>query len=101
MFHERSCGSVGRPRVPASSLQLKYATLCGISSVGVIQGGLFCDIIDSPHGTFYLDKESFTNYVDKILSFFDHLPPSVDIFYFMNVDKKWTFWTTYPCRRSL
>ena len=24
----------------------------------------------------------------KILAFFDHLPPSVDIFYFMNVDKK-------------
>ena len=25
-------------------------------------------------------KGSFTNYVDKILAFFDHLPPSVDIF---------------------
>ena len=34
---------------------------------------------------------SFTNYVDKILAFFDHLPTSVDIFYGMNVDKKWTF----------
>ena len=40
-------------------------------------------------------KGSFTNYVDKILAFFDHLPPSVDIFYGMNVYKKWTFWTTY------
>ena len=29
----------------------------------------------------------FTNYVDKILAFFDHLPPCVDIFYGMNIDK--------------
>ena len=36
-------------------------------------------------------KGVFTNYVDKILAFFDHLPPSVYIFYLMNVDKKWTF----------
>ena len=28
-----------------------------------------------------LIKGSFTNYVDKILSFLDHLPPCVDIFY--------------------
>ena len=34
-------------------------------------------------------KGSFTNYVDKILAFFDHLPPYVDIFYGINVDKKW------------
>ena len=25
------------------------------------------------------DKGAFTNYVDKILAFFDHLPPSVDM----------------------
>ena len=43
-----------------------------------------------------LGKGSFTNYVDKVLAFFDHLPPSVDIFYLMNVDKKQHFWTTYP-----
>ena len=36
-------------------------------------------------------KGSFTNYIDKILAFFDHLPPCVDIFCSMNVDKKWTF----------
>ena len=30
-------------------------------------------------------KGSFTTYVDKILAFFDHLPPCVDIFYGMNV----------------
>ena len=30
----------------------------------------------------------FTNYIDKIFAFFDHLPPCVDIFYGMNVDKK-------------
>ena len=32
------------------------------------------------------------HYVDKILVFFDHLPPCVNIFYDMNVDKKkWKF----------
>ena len=31
---------------------------------------------------------AFTNYVDKILASFDHLPPCVDIFYGINVDKK-------------
>ena len=38
-------------------------------------------------------KGLFTNYVDKILTFFDHLllPPCVDIFYCINVDKKWTY----------
>ena len=36
-------------------------------------------------------RGSFTNYVDKILDFFDPLPTYVDIFYGMNVDKKWTF----------
>ena len=40
---------------------------------------------------FLLIKGSFTNYVGKILAYFDHLPPSIDIFYGMNVDKKWTF----------
>ena len=38
-----------------------------------------------------LNNGAFTNYVDKILALFDYLPPSVDIFYIMNVDKKWTF----------
>ena len=38
----------------------------------------------------------FTNYVDKFLPFIDHIPPCVDIIYFMNVDKYWYFWTTYP-----
>ena len=38
----------------------------------------------------------FTNYVEKILAFFDHLPPCVDIFYGINVVKKsGHFWTTY------
>ena len=31
---------------------------------------------------------SFTNYVDKMLAFLDHLPPCVDVFYFIIVDKK-------------
>ena len=49
-------------------------------------------------------KGSFTNYVDKILAFFDYLLPSDDIFYLMNVDKKWTFFDHLPpssCKRSL
>ena len=36
--------------------------------------------------------------------FFDHLPPCVDIFYAMNVDKKWTVLDHLPtssCKRSL
>ena len=36
-------------------------------------------------------RGSFTNYVDKSLAFFDHLPPTVDIFNGIMVDKKWTF----------
>ena len=39
---------------------------------------------------------SITNYVDTIMAFLTtYLPPFVDIFYGMNVDKKWTFLTTY------
>ena len=50
---------------------------------------------------YVIHKGVFTNYVDKILAFFDHLPPSVDIFYGINVDKKSIFSTTYPsCKRS-
>ena len=30
------------------------------------------------------------------LAFFDHLPPSVDIFYGMNIDKKSILLTNYP-----
>ena len=37
---------------------------------------------------------AFTNYVDKFLPFFDLT--YVDIFYFINIDIKSTFWTTYP-----
>ena len=32
-----------------------------------------------------------TKYVDKIMAFFDDLPPCVDIFYGMNVDKNGHF----------
>ena len=38
----------------------------------------------------------FTNYVDKFLAFFDHLPPCVDIFYLINVDKNKTFLDYLP-----
>ena len=42
-------------------------------------------------------RGAFTNYVENILAFFfDHLPPCVDIFYGMNVEKKWTFLDHLP-----
>ena len=50
------------------------------------------------------DKGSFTNYVNKTLAFFDHLPTYVDIFYGMNVDKKWALLDHLPnviCERPL
>ena len=40
---------------------------------------------------FFLGTISVTNYVDKILAFFDILLPSIDIFYGINVDKKLKF----------
>ena len=36
-------------------------------------------------------KGAFTNYVDKFFAFFDHLSPSVDIFYLIMVDKSRNF----------
>ena len=56
--------------------------------------------LECPHGSKFEKKSryfrlklmgSFTNYVDKILVFFDYLPTCIDIYYGMNVDKKWTF----------
>ena len=65
---------------------------------------LIC-ISNNALSAFLPGRGSFTNYVDKILAFFDHLPPCVDIFYGMNVvDKKWTFFYHLPtssCKRSL
>ena len=49
-------------------------------------------------------KGSFTNYVDKILAFFDHLFPNIDIFYGIIVDRNWTFLYHLPtssCKHSL
>ena len=37
------------------------------------------------------DEESFNNYVDKIVSFFDHLPTSTWTFFTLNVDKNGYF----------
>ena len=52
----------------------------------------------------YLIRGVVTNYVDKFLSFVDHLPTYVDIFYLINVDKKSTFLDYLPtssCQHSL
>ena len=46
---------------------------------------------NSSRTTVQWPKGAFTNYVDKFMTFFDHLPPYVDIFYGINVDKKRTF----------
>ena len=35
-------------------------------------------------------------YVEKISAFFDHLPPCIDIFYGMTIDKKWRFLDHLP-----
>ena len=45
------------------------------------------DTIFCLNKVYILPKEAFFNYVDKILSFFDHLAPNVDIFYLIRVDK--------------
>ena len=39
-------------------------------------------------------NRSFTNYVDKILVFFDHLPTVTWKFFTLNLDKNGHFWTT-------
>ena len=51
----------------------------------------------------HFDKGVFTNYIDKSLALFDHLPPCVDIFYLISQH----FWTTHKpllvnlvCERS-
>ena len=36
----------------------------------------------------------------QFFGLFDHLPSCVDIFYLINIDKKFTFWTTYPPQLS-
>ena len=49
-------------------------------------------------------KGAFTNYLDEFLAFFDHLPPCVDIFYLINIDKNKTFLDYLPtssCKSSL
>ena len=51
--------------------------------------------------TFKASKGLFTNYVDKILAFSDHLPPCVEIFYGTIVDKKTTYLPTSSCKHSL
>ena len=50
----------------------------------------FDDIVDFPH------RGPFNNYVDKILTFFDHLPISTWTSFTLNVDKMKQFLTTYP-----
>ena len=40
-------------------------------------------------------KESFNNYVDNILLFFDHLPTSKWILFNLNLDKNINFFTTF------
>jgi hypothetical protein len=49
-------------------------------------------------------EQGVTNYVDKFLAFFDHLPRSVDIIYGVNVYKNATFLDYLPpssCKHNL
>ena len=57
-------------------------------------GGIFAPI--SPNVQNLPSKGPFKNYIDKILAFFDHLPPSIDIFYLMDVVKKSTILDYLP-----
>ena len=61
--------------------------------LGIQKGNLYFNHFNLKRVSFCRNfcKGSFTKYVDKILSFLDHLPPCVDIFYGMNVDKKCIF----------
>ena len=43
-----------------------------------------------------LARDHLQTTLTSFCPFFDHLPPSVDIFYLMNVDKNRHFLTTYP-----
>ena len=45
---------------------------------------------------------AFNNYVDQIFTFFDPLPPCVDSFYILSMDKNRHFWPFSPssCPRS-
>ena len=59
-------------------------------------------VLFKAHIVCIIGKGAFFNYVDKI--FFGHLPPYVDIFYLIRVDKKPTFLDYLPtssCQRSL
>ena len=51
----------------------------------------------------YIKFRGRSKHVDKILALFDHLPPSLDIYYLIKVDKKSTFSDYLPlssCKRS-
>ena len=43
----------------------------------------------------------FANYTDKLLALFDHLPPNIDIFYLINIDKKFIIFGLFTHPGSL
>ena len=113
----QTCASFFQSKAPPSSNTVHrcYIQCCHFDSCGVLSYMMQHRWIDtnsqssffwvSVFFTFILlatqqllrqGKGAFTKYVDKILSYFDHLPPYVDIFYLIKVDKIWHFWTTYP-----
>ena len=43
----------------------------------------------------------FANYTDKLLALFDHLPPNIDIFYLINIGKKFIIFGLFTHPGSL
>jgi hypothetical protein len=54
---------------------------------------LFYVLFQTPH---FFSWETFNDYVDTVLPFFDHIPISTWTFLTLNVDNNRTFWTAYP-----
>ena len=81
-------------------------------SYGAVKEVVDCEILDFivlkgieyTYRVWQLMGRAFTNYIDRFLAFFDHLPPYVDILYLINIDEKSTFMDYLPtssCQRSL
>ena len=64
-------------------IRAKFSSIAYIFCAFIKQTEVFKNIRN-----FFRLRGAFFNYVDKIFAFFDHLPPYVDIFYLVNVDKK-------------
>ena len=79
-----------RPILTKFQVNFVLQLLFGCQIISIVQKSIFS------FDKWIFTQGLFTNYVDNILTFFDHLKPWVDIFYGINVDKKsGHLWTTY------